>query len=83
MSRGGICHKANLNPRIARWVLRLQNYKFKLSHRVGEKMAHVGSLSQIVSLVGLMPIERELEIHQLQDMRLEVIAKKLEVKDDP
>ena len=37
--------KANLNPRIARWVLRLQNYKFKVSHRAGLKMAHVDSLS--------------------------------------
>lgn len=41
-------NKANLNPRIARWTLKLQNYKFKLMHRAGKRMAHVDALSRHV-----------------------------------
>ncbi|XP_011686421.1 PREDICTED: uncharacterized protein LOC105449119 [Wasmannia auropunctata] len=40
-------NKAHLNPRIARWTLWLQNYKFKVKHRVGCRMMHVDALSRI------------------------------------
>jgi len=50
--------KANLNPRIARWILQLQNYRFKLMHRPGKKMAHVDALSRSVAYVRELPIER-------------------------
>lgn len=36
-----LVNKANLNPRIACWTLALQNYKFKVAHRAGDRMAHV------------------------------------------
>jgi hypothetical protein len=39
-------NKANLNPRIARWTLALQNYTFKMAHRPGSRMAHVDALSR-------------------------------------
>ena len=42
-------HKAQLNPRIARWTLRLQTYRFNIVHREGKKMAHVDALSRIVA----------------------------------
>lgn len=32
-------NKANINPRIARWILKLQNYRFDIIHRNGKKMA--------------------------------------------
>lgn len=71
-------NKANLNPRIARWTLALQNYMFKLAHRPGVRMAHVDALSRQVFYVNALPIERELEFRQLQDNRLKEIAKELE-----
>lgn len=60
-------NKAHLNPRIARWTLRLQSYSFSVSHRPGTKMAHVDALSRIVASISLLPLERELEFRQLKD----------------
>ncbi|EFN74626.1 hypothetical protein EAG_06729, partial [Camponotus floridanus] len=39
-------NKASLNPRIARWTLKLQNYYFSTVHRDGRRMAHVDALSR-------------------------------------
>lgn len=38
-------NKTNLNPRIARWILALQNYKFKVAHRPGKRTAHVDAIA--------------------------------------
>lgn len=53
-------NKPNINPRITRWILKLQNCKFKIIHRDGGKMAHVDALSSAVSLVEILPLEKEL-----------------------
>lgn len=71
-------NKANINPRIARWTLALQNYKFRVEHRPGKNMAHVDALSRHVIYVDEMPIEKQLEYRQLQDDRLKEIAAELE-----
>ena len=34
-------NKANINPRVAQWILRLQNYSFKIEHQSEQKMAHI------------------------------------------
>lgn len=70
-------HKANLNPRIARWTLALQNYKFNVQHRPGKRMAHVDALSRQILYINALPIEKQLEFRQLQDARLQEIAKEL------
>jgi len=75
-------NKANLNPRIARWTLKLQNYNFKIVHREGRRMSHVDALSRAVNLVQIMPLEKELQYRQLQDNRLKVIAENLEFEDN-
>lgn len=74
-------NKASLNPRIARWTLTLQNYDFKMSHRPGDKMQHVDALSRCVGYVGELPLERELEFHQLADPRIKEICDALELED--
>lgn len=51
-------NKAHLNPRIARWTLKLQNYRFKVIHRSGQKMLHVDALSRIVASIDSMLIEK-------------------------
>ena len=43
-------NKKELNPRIARWALELQNYDYTLEHREGKRMQHVDSLSRIASI---------------------------------
>jgi hypothetical protein len=71
-------NKANLNPRIARWTLLLQNYCFKVEHRPGKRMTHVDALSRQIYYLEALPVERELEFRQLQDARLKEIAVSLE-----
>lgn len=75
-------NKANLNPRIARWALHLQNYRFKVEHRAGNKMTHVDALSRMVGYIDTLPLERELEYRQLQDSKIKTIAENLEFQDD-
>ncbi|XP_011869954.1 PREDICTED: uncharacterized protein LOC105563185 [Vollenhovia emeryi] len=75
-------NKANLNPRIARWTLMLQNYRFSVTHRPGKRMAHVDALSRCTAYVHEMPLERELELRQLTDPRILEISKKLELSED-
>lgn len=53
--------KANLNPRIARWTLAMQNYNFDITHRPGSRMAHVDALSRSAGYVNELSLERELE----------------------
>jgi len=71
-------NKAHLNPRIARWTLRLQNYKFKVLHRIGRKMMHVDALSRIVSAVEPVSLEKELQCRQLTDPKIQELAQLLE-----
>jgi len=75
-------NKANLNPRIARWTLTLQNYSFKVTHRSADRMTHVDALSRSVGYVNELPLERELELRQLADARVKEIADKLEYEED-
>lgn len=75
-------NKANLNPRIARWTLMLQNYRFKTVHREGRRMSHVDALSRVVNLVEAIPLDSELQYKQLQDDKLKEIARELEYKDN-
>jgi len=59
-------NKAHLNPKIARWTIRLQEYKFKVAHRAGNKMMHVDALNRISGYINQLPLEKELEFKQLQ-----------------
>ncbi|GFV77912.1 hypothetical protein TNCV_661 [Trichonephila clavipes] len=38
--------KKELNPRIARWALYLQEFNYTIEHRTGSKMAHLDALSR-------------------------------------
>jgi len=58
-------NKANLNSRIARWTLSLQNYRFKLT----QKRHGYAALSRAIAYVNAMPLERELKYRQLQDYK--------------
>lgn len=72
--------KININPRIARWSLALQNYKFELIHRPAEKMTHVDCLSRNIMVIHHMSIEDELLYKQLSDTKIKEIAEIVEVK---
>lgn len=73
--------KANLNPRIARWTLVLQNYTFDITHRSGTCMSHVDALNRSVAYVNEFSLEREIEYRQLSDPKITEISKELEMRD--
>lgn len=54
-------NKANLNQRIARWTLKLQDYSFKVKHRDSNRTMHVDALSRIICYIESMPLEKELQ----------------------
>lgn len=72
--------KININPKIARWTLFLQNYRFELIHRSSEKMTHVDCLSWSVFAINLHNLEDELMYRQLSDPKLKEIAEEVELK---
>lgn len=74
-------NKANINPRIARWTLALQEYQFKVIHRPGKRMSHVDALSRSTCYVNALPLERELEFRQLADPVIAEISRELEFND--
>lgn len=39
-------NKKDVNPRISRWALFLQNYDYEIIHRPGKRMSHVDALSR-------------------------------------
>jgi len=39
--------EAHLNPRIAYWTFRLQDYRFRVMHRAKQRVMHVDALSRI------------------------------------
>lgn len=39
-------NKKEINSRINRWAMQLQPYKYKIGHRISERMKHVDALSR-------------------------------------
>lgn len=72
--------KININPRIARWSLALQNYQLELEHRSSEKMAHVDCLSRNVETISVITAEDELMYRQLTDPKLKELAEHVELR---
>lgn len=75
-------NKINLNQRIARWTLELQDYTFKVKHRDGKQMSHVDALSRIVCHIESMPLQKELQLRQLQHSKIKLIVERLTQNED-
>jgi len=77
--------KRDMNPRIARWSLELQNYNFKIVHCSLTRMGHVDALSRsfAILLVEDNPFEWNLSICQGKDPKISAIASRLERTEDP
>lgn len=74
-------NKKQINPRIARWALELQNYSYKIVHRGNDRMRHVDALSRNVDEVLVIEentLEQTLAIEQGRDTTLASIRTKLE-----
>jgi len=72
--------KVNINPRIARWTLALQNYHFELVHRPSERMKHVDCLSRNVTSINFITAKDELMYKQLTDTKLKELAESVELR---
>jgi len=73
-------NKKEMNPRIARWALELQNYDYTLEHRSNKRMQHVDALSRNTNMLVIETntFEENLIICQSQDERLRGIKELLE-----
>jgi len=72
--------KININPRIARWTLTMQNYRFEIVHRPANKVIHVDTLSRNIQTICAITIEDEFMYRQLMDLKLKEIAEIIELK---
>jgi len=65
-------NKIELNPRIARWALELQNYDYDLIHREGKRMQRVDALSRCknILIVETNSFEDYLVICQAKDPKV-------------
>ncbi|XP_076301534.1 uncharacterized protein LOC143219409 [Lasioglossum baleicum] len=74
-------NKKETNPRIARWVLEMQNYDYVLEHRAGSRMLHVDSLSRQVLVIEDNSFDRNLALCQHNDKDIEKIRTELETTE--
>lgn len=76
--------KQNVNPRISRWAMFLQNYNYEIEHRSGSKMSHVDALSRCHSVLVLEPntFEQVLSMKQCQDPAISELRDELEVREN-
>lgn len=70
--------KQKTNPRIARWVLEMQNYDYVLEHRPGSRMLHVDALSRQIFVVEDNSFDKNLALCQSDDPVIAEIRKELE-----
>lgn len=72
--------KKQINPRIARWGLELENFNYTIEHRRNEQMRHVDSLSRLseVNVIERNSLEHILAVEQERDQNILQIRKCIE-----
>jgi len=78
-------NKAELNPKMPRWALEMENYDLEIYHRAGNKIQHVDALSRYnnILIVETNSFEENLIICQGKDLRikkLKTVLEKAELK---
>lgn len=76
--------KQELNPRISRWALELQNYDYEIVHRESRRMQHVDALSRNLNIMVLEEgsFEQTLALHQIKDETIKALKIKLQKSKD-
>lgn len=72
--------KKDLNPRIARWWLAIQDYDFEIIHKPGTAMKHVDALSRNPPNILQIGVEDWFLTIQMQDDALQNIIKQIKAK---
>lgn len=77
--------KQNINPRISRWAMLLQDFNYEVQHRPGKRMSHVDALSRCHSVLAIEgnTFEQTLALCQSQDSTIRKIRDSLEKCDVP
>lgn len=72
--------KKQINPRIARWGLELENFNYSIEHRRNEQMRHVDSLSRLpeVNVIERNSLDHILAVEQGRDHNILKLRKYLE-----
>lgn len=72
--------KQQVNPRIARWAMFLQDYDYEIFHRPGKRMSHVDALSRChsVLVIEANTFDQTLAICQNRDVEINKIRDTLE-----
>ncbi|XP_043263615.1 uncharacterized protein LOC122403885 [Colletes gigas] len=72
--------KQNVNPRISRWALYLQDFDYEIHHRPGKRMNHVDALSRCHSVLVIEgnTFEQTLSVCQNKDPEIGKIRDQLE-----
>lgn len=73
-------NKKELNPRIARWALEMQNFDYVVEHRTGKRMQHVDALSrcQEIMVIETNTFEENLVICQNRDPKIKRLKEELQ-----
>jgi hypothetical protein len=76
-------NKKDINPRISRWALVLENYDYTVEHRAGKRMQHVDALSRCtpVMVIEENTFEQNLAIAQNLDPVIKALKSELEVRE--
>lgn len=72
--------KRDLTPKIARWVMFLNEFDFQIEHRVASKMAHVDALSRYPYVAVVCSLQDNIRVAQDQDSGLHAIKEILKEK---
>lgn len=72
--------KKEINPRIARWALEMQEYDYTMEHRAGTRMQHVDALSRApdILVVEDNPFELNLSLSQGRDPEIRALRDSLQ-----
>lgn len=75
--------KKDLNPRIARWALEMQNFDYVVEHRSGKRMIHVDALSrcQDIMIIETNTFEENLVICQNRDPNIRKLKETLQTTE--
>lgn len=76
-------NKKELNPRIARWALEMQNFDYTVEHREGRRMQHVDALSRSldIMMVETNTFEENLIIAQNRDPKIVKLKEELQISE--
>lgn len=78
-------NKKQVNPRIARWALELENYDYNIVHRGNERMRHVDALSRNTEILVIEAnsFEQVLAVEQGRDPQILQLRSELEAHPNP